>query len=159
MLKPVIRRKIFTVKRLNHVRVNNAQTVLNSRITTNKKEEIKPMTEDVSKQEVRVLFKKCLACNFIVPWETGINECADDPECPANNITFVKGRNPEKYIQDMSEKFADALVDGNREEFMDLLKIMVKDKNLRDLVYDVFANSIEKIEEKSLEKSVNEAPI
>lgn len=162
MLK-VIKRRLFTVKKpIHHFRVNDSQVVLNSRITINYlKEEIEPMIENVTedKMEVRVLFKKCLTCNFIVPWEDTINECADDPECPANKIVFVKGRDPEMLIQDMSDKFAEALVNGDREGFMDHLKKMVKDKNLRDYVYDVFANSIEKIEEKTLEKSVNEAPI
>ncbi len=163
MLK-VIKRRLFTIKKpISHHRINDSQVVLNSRIgTTNLvKEEIEPMaeSENVDKTEVRVLYKKCLSCNFIVPWEDAINECADDPECPGNKITFVKGRDPEMLIQDMSEKFADTLVNGDREGFMEHLKKMVKDKNLRDYVYDVFANSIEKIEEKSLEKSVNEAPI
>ena len=165
MFKNIIKRKIFTGKKsIHHPTVKETQTILNSRlnIINHLNKETEPMNEEevnVSKMEVRVLYKKCLACNFIVPWEDAINECADDPECPGNKLSFVKGRDPEMLIHDMSDKFAEALVEGDREGFMEHLKTMVKDKNLRDYVFDVFANSIEKIEEKTLEKSMKEAPI
>lgn len=166
MFKKITKRKIFNPKKtifqrpksnpfkVISSRINGVDVTINSII-----KEIEPMEENVEKSEIRILYKKCLTCNFIVPWEDSINECADDPECPSNRFSFVKGRDPERLIQDMSEKFAECLVNGEKENFMEHLKRMIKDKALRDYVFDVFALSIEKVEEKSLEKSVNEPPI
>jgi hypothetical protein len=54
---------------------------------------------DIEKKDpVRILFKKCLKCSYLVDWEYNINKCIDDVECPAQRIKLLRGRNPQDNL-------------------------------------------------------------
>ena len=110
-------------------------------------------------KEVRVLYKKCLACSYLVPWAEDINSCIDDPECPAKKIQFLNGRDPVKLIDTMSDEFAKSLSEGDKEAFMESLKRMVKDKTLREYIFESFSLSIQKLEELATTKKVKDVPL
>jgi len=115
--------------------------------------------KEKKQSEIRILYKKCAVCSYLMSWEENIYECIEDPECPAKRMSIVYGRDPVKLIDMMSDQFAEALSTGNKDSFMEILKKMVKDKNLRNYVYESFSESIVKLEERSLNKKIKEVTL
>jgi len=115
--------------------------------------------EEVKLPKVRVLFKKCLLCSYIVPWEELVNDCIDDAECPAQFFTFVRGRDPKLLIETTAEKFSECLFKNDKEGFDDILIKLVKGKDTRPYVFDMFTLAISKLEEKQIKQQDTEVPI
>lgn len=78
----------------------------------------------IEKQRVHVLKKKCPTCNYLVDWMEDINNCSDDPECPARKIRFTFGRDPEVLARWLAMRVASGQM--NEEEVASALLRMKK---------------------------------
>ena len=115
-------------------------------------------TELVDVLEIRVLYKKCLKCRTLVPWAKNIHPCSNDPECPARSISFIRGRDPRALIEKTASSFTKAIYTGNKDAFMDTLKRMVQQKDLRTHIFDSIVLSgvlLEKTNQKHKDDNVD----
>ena len=93
----------------------------------------------------RVLFKKCLKCVFLVPWEDEADtKCLNDPECPAQRFLFSSGRNPKALAIQLSEMMLQGdVVDQKKKTKM--MKLIAKRKDgmqIQKMAFDLYSERV-----------------
>jgi hypothetical protein len=110
-------------------------------------ESVDEFTKEPEKENFRVLYDICLECSYLIPWKTEMHPCKNDPECPAQKFRFVSGRDPEKIIRVMGDRFAKCWKSGNERDFDIVMKTALSDKSIRKHLFSSLAASVRRYQE------------
>jgi hypothetical protein len=57
----------------------------------------------VPKDQIRLLYQKCLTCGHLCPKQDKLEKCSSNPECPAKTIEFIFGSDPRVFAEKVAE--------------------------------------------------------
>ena len=70
---------------------------------------------------VRLPYKKCFSCAYLMDWQEDLYSCFGKPQCPAQHYKILRGMDPMVYIENKAQELAALQGECEMEAYMDLL--------------------------------------
>jgi hypothetical protein len=124
-------------------------------------EEEKPEpSNQTPKKVIRLLYKKCVDCSYLVPNKDNIEKCSTNPECPAKALKFIFGSDPKVFAKSVAElTFYSKKFPENEKVKKELGSALIKLKNRKEDTAEILMNVSQHLLEMQKEEEISDVNI